>query len=122
MSRFLAVITIIMASAGVLPAHADEPPKNVVLINAFTVPAEVIDEAIVMWETARDFLKTQPGYISTRLHRSISPDAKHLLINVAQWESPEAYRAATSLMRERNILPRIEGVIPGPGLYKVIRE
>ena len=83
---------------------------------------EVIDDAIAMWETARDFLKTQPGYVSTKLHRSLSADARYLLINVAEWESPQAFKAATGLMRQKAILPRIEGVVPGPDLYKVIRE
>lgn len=121
MNKLLAALALV-ACIGMTPAQAKDQPGGIVLINAFTVPAEVLDEAIVMWVTARDFLRTQPGYKSTKLHQSISPDAKYLLINVAQWESAEAYRKATGLMRDRALLPKVEGVVPGPGLYTVIRE
>lgn len=104
------------------PTMADSQPKPVILINTFTVPAEALDEAISMWEMARDFLKDQPGYLSTKLHQATSLDAKYLLINVAQWEDAEKYKAATKLMRTEVDLPRIKGVIPGPQLYTVIRE
>lgn len=39
-----------------------------------------------MWEMARDFLNDQTGYVSTKLHQSLSPDAKYLLINGAEWK------------------------------------
>ena len=96
MRKLLAALAITIFGLGVAPAQANEARKSVVLINTFTVPVEQIDATIAMWEIARDFLKTRPGYISTKLHRSLSPEAKYLLINVAQWESPEAYKAATS--------------------------
>jgi heme oxygenase (mycobilin-producing) len=122
MRKLLAALAITIFGLGVAPAQANEARKSVVLINTFTVPVEQIDATIAMWEIARDFLKTRPGYISTKLHRSLSPEAKYLLINVAQWESPEAYKAATVLMRKEANLPKIEGVVPGPGLYEVIRD
>ena len=122
MKKLFAILTVAVLGFASVPAQADDHSQNVILINAFTVPADKIDEAIAMWEMARDFLKEQPGYVSTKLHRSLSPDAKYLLINVAEWESPETYKAATGLMRKTADLPKIEGVVPGPGLYKVIRN
>ena len=122
MKKLLAAVTAIILSLGIATAQADDHAEGAILINTFTVPAEKIDEAISMWEQARDFLRTQPGYISTKLHRSLSPDARYQLINVAMWKSPETYKAATALMRETANLPRIEGVVPNPGLFKVIRE
>ncbi len=98
---------------------ANEP---VILINPFVVPAGSEEEAIAMWMKARDFLATQPGYISTKLHKSLSPDATFTLINVAQWESSDAFRAATTAMRESSGIPRIEGVKGDPQLYSVIAE
>lgn len=122
MKRLAPILTAIVLCLGMAPAQAADEARNVVLINTFTVPAEAVDDAIAMWEQARDFLKTQPGYVSTKLHRSLSPDARYLLVNVAEWESPEAFKAATALMRKEADLPRIDGVVPGPGLYKVIRQ
>jgi len=122
LTKLPAFITAIVLAFSLTPAKADGQADTVVLINTFTVPAEAIDDAIAMWEMGRDFLMTQHGYISTKLHRSLSVDARYLLINVAEWESAEAFEAATTLMRQEAILPRIEGVIPGPQLYTVIRE
>jgi heme oxygenase (mycobilin-producing) len=122
MRKLTSYLAAIMLSFSLSPAMADSGPKPVILINAFTVPAEALNETISMWETARDFLKKQPGYISTKLHQSLSPDAKYLLMNVAEWKDAEKYMAATSLMRKEAILPRIKGVVPGPQLYTVIRE
>jgi hypothetical protein len=34
--------------------------------------------------------------ITTRLHRALSPDSRFQLVNVAHWESLEAYLAATA--------------------------
>jgi len=99
---------------------ADDTP--VILINPFVVPPGNLDETIRMWEQARDFLKQEPGYISTELHQSLAPDAPFQLINVAKWESAEAYTAATQKMRTEANLPRIEGVRPAPQLYNVIRR
>jgi len=70
--------------------------EPVVLINAFEVP-EGSDEAFLQaWARARAFLSTQHGYLSTRLHRSIAPGADFRFVNVALWQSPQDFRAATS--------------------------
>lgn len=115
-------LAVTLIKLGLLTANAESHAENVVLINTFTVPADVLEETIVYWEQARDFLKTQPGYVSTKLHQSLSPDAKYLLVNVAEWESADAFKAATTLMQSSASLPTINGVVPGPQLYKVIRN
>lgn len=84
---------------------SDTAAEPVILINPFTVAPGKEEEAVAMWEKARDFLARQPGYISTRLHRALSPDAQFMLINVAQWESTEAFRAATMAMRQQSDIP-----------------
>ncbi len=96
--------------------------KEIVLINPFEVPADKMDETIVMWEKARDFLQDQPGYISTALHQSMGPEAKFQLINIAKWQSMAAFQAATHKMQAQGNLPRIDGVIPNPALYTVVRR
>ena len=94
----------------------------IVLINPFVVPADKLDETITMWEQARDYLQTQPGYISTALHQSLAPDATFRLINVAKWESAEAFQTASKKMAAEADLPRIEGVVADPSLFSVIRR
>ena len=39
-------------------------------------------------------MRQQPGYVSTRLHRSSDPDARFRFVNVAEWETAEAFGAA----------------------------
>ena len=68
---------------------------NIVLINPFEVPREQTDdEFIAAWERAAEYLRSQRGFVSTRLHRAVSPDPRFRFINVAEWESPQAFQAA----------------------------
>ena len=92
---------------------------TVVLINAFEVPDGQDEAFLEGWEKARAHLSTHEGYRSTRLHRSISPSADFRFVNVALWESKEAFRAATSSPEWRN------APIPFPfhaSLYEIVRE
>ncbi len=104
------------------PAAEDAAVESTTLINMFTVPEDKLEETITMWEQARDYLQGQPGYISTALHQSLQPDATYRLVNVAQWESAEAFMAANAKMRAEANLPEIENVVPNPALYEVIRR
>jgi hypothetical protein len=44
---------------------------HVVLINPFEVPEGKDEEFLAEWEAAKAFMERQPGYIVTRLHRSL---------------------------------------------------
>ncbi|CAA9539439.1 MAG: FIG00454697: hypothetical protein [uncultured Thermomicrobiales bacterium] len=64
----------------------------VVLINTFTVAPEDADRLLAAWAEDAAFMKRQPGFISTQLHRGIAGSTT--LVNVAVWESAAALRAA----------------------------
>lgn len=96
-------------------------PEPVTLINSFEVPQNQLEDTILFWEKARDFLQTQPGYISTRLHQSLSPDAKFQLVNVALWESPEAFQAAIQNMRASGLSADMRNTVFHSALYRVVR-
>jgi heme-degrading monooxygenase HmoA len=94
-------------------------PQPVVLINAFEVPDGQDDAFLKGWEQAASFLRTQDGYLSTRLHRSLSPGADFRFINVALWASPQAFQNATSQPEFKN------AAIPFPfhaSLFEIVRE
>ena len=57
---------------------------SVVLINVFTVDPE--DEAALVeaWSHDADFMKAQPGYISTQLHKGIAGSSTFM--NYAIWK------------------------------------
>ena len=65
-------------------------------------------------------MKTQPGYIATRLHQNIDPNGKYHLVNVARWRNMEDFKAATAKMRQALPDNMPEGVTASPGLFKVI--
>ena len=66
----------------------------VVLINTFTVPPEDADRLLQVWAEDAAFMKQQPGFISTQLHRGIAGSTT--FINVAVWESAAALRVAVT--------------------------
>ncbi len=94
--------------------------SNVVLINAFEVPAGKDEEFLQGWEAGRDFMQRQKGYVSTRLHSSLDPTAHFRFINVAEWETPGDFQAAFShpeFVKLREATPFTHY----PSLYEVIR-
>ncbi|HTO49719.1 MAG TPA: antibiotic biosynthesis monooxygenase family protein [Burkholderiales bacterium] len=64
----------------------------VVLVNVFTL--DPADEAAVLetWTKDAEYMKAQPGFIWTQLHRAIGDSPMYL--NYAVWESNAAFRAA----------------------------
>ena len=99
--------------------------ENVILINPFQVPENRLEESIQFWELARDFLSSQPGYVSTKLHSSIKDDAEYQLINVAEWSSMSDFKEATLNMRahfKKNRIRHPDGLEGAPALYNIIRN
>ena len=77
--------------------------QAVVLINAFEVPSGEDQSFLKGWERAHDFLLGQPGYRSSQLHKSVELGADFRYVNVAVWDSEDAFRAATSRPEFRDI-------------------
>ena len=95
---------------------------NITVINPFEVPAGREDEALSMWEAFAEYFRTQPGYVSTKLHKAINPDARFHLINIAEWETVEAFQAALNNPALMDVAKDLPGDIPHyPGLYEIIR-
>ncbi|WP_128581684.1 antibiotic biosynthesis monooxygenase family protein [Neisseria flavescens] len=124
-----AITTAVLLCAGGCTAKAEQwrskreaMQNSVVLINTFEVPQGKEAEALAAWQKARDFLKTQPGYISTRLHQNIDPNGKYHLVNVARWRSAEDFKATAAKMNQALPNNKPEGVTASPGLFKVIES
>ena len=66
----------------------------VVLVNPFTVERDQIDQVVKAWEADATWLKKQPGFISTQLHRGVEPST--MFFNYAVWESVAHFRAAST--------------------------
>ncbi|MET3520394.1 antibiotic biosynthesis monooxygenase family protein [Mesorhizobium abyssinicae] len=64
----------------------------VVLVNVFTLDKADEQTFLDVWQDDAAFMKQQPGFISTQLHRAIGDSPTYL--NYAVWESTAAFRAA----------------------------
>jgi heme-degrading monooxygenase HmoA len=64
----------------------------VVLINVFTLAKADEETFLRVWQDDAAFMKRQPGFISTQLHRAVGDNPTYL--NYAVWESTAAFRAA----------------------------
>ena len=64
----------------------------VVLVNIFHVAEADIPALMKAWEADANWMKKQPGYISTQLHQGIA--GSNVFMNYALWESVAHFRAA----------------------------
>ena len=64
----------------------------VVLVNVFTLDKADEDTFLKVWQDDAVFMKRQPGFIATQLHRAIGESPTYL--NYAVWESTADFRAA----------------------------
>ena len=92
---------------------------NVTLINIFSVPKEIETEFIKSWHKTAEQMKHQPGFIDTKLHRNLEEDGKYQYINLAHWESAEAFKTAQSNVEIFEKRLNIEAI---PYLYSVEAE
>ena len=64
----------------------------VVLVNLVTLDKADEPRFLEAWQNDAAFMKRQPGFISTQLHRAIGDSPTYL--NYAVWESTALYRTA----------------------------
>ena len=64
----------------------------VVLVNVFTLDKADEQSFLQVWQDDAAFMKRQPGFISTQLHRAIGDGPTYL--NYAVWESTAHFRTA----------------------------
>ncbi|HDR8858121.1 TPA: antibiotic biosynthesis monooxygenase [Burkholderia territorii] len=66
--------------------------QPVVLVNVFALAAADEADFLAVWKDDAEFMKRQPGFISTQLHRALGDSPTYF--NYAIWESTDAFRAA----------------------------
>ncbi|MGI9305800.1 MAG: antibiotic biosynthesis monooxygenase family protein [Gammaproteobacteria bacterium] len=100
-------------------AQIESEEAPVVLINKFTAPPAQAEALPAARTRDAEFMKAQPGFVSAQLHRGISGSG--VFINVAEWESAAAFRAAFSHPEFRARLDAYPpGVSASPHLFKKI--
>jgi heme-degrading monooxygenase HmoA len=77
-----------------LSAQMEEKLGPVVLVNTFTVEPDEVAQLLKAWAADAAWMKQQPGFISTQLHRGIG--GSRVFLNYAVWESSEHFKRAFS--------------------------
>jgi heme-degrading monooxygenase HmoA len=70
--------------------QTDESP--VILVNLFRVAEADVPALLKAWAQDGEWMKRQPGFISTQLHQGIAGST--VFLNYAVWESVAHFRAA----------------------------
>jgi len=97
-------------------ADTDGP---VILINKFTVKSNEAEQLIDAWADDAAWMKRQPGFISTQLHRGIAGSG--VFLNYAIWESATHFRAAFTNPEFRAKLDHYpSSVIASPHLFRKV--
>lgn len=94
---------------------SDDGP--IVLINVFTVDPADEETLLKAWAHDADFMKEQPGYISTQLHKGLAGSST--LVNYAVWQDVESFRNAfTNPEFQRRIQAYPASAVASPHLFK----
>ena len=91
----------------------------VVLVNVFTLNKADEQTFLKTWRDDAAFMKRQPGFIATQLHRAIGESPTYL--NYAVWESTADFRAAFSHPEFRAKLSTYPpSVVASPHLFQKV--
>lgn len=100
-----------------------ERSESVIVINPIEVPEGREKEALAIWDRYAEYFRKQPGYLGTTLHESLNPTSKFHYINVAEWESAEAFTKALQSEELKELGEGFPKDMPHyPSLYRVVRK
>ena len=97
--------------------QTDQSP--VVLVNLFRVDEADVPALLKAWAQDGEWMKRQPGFISTQLHQAIAGST--VFLNYAVWESVAHFRAAFNHPDFKAALDHyLSSAIASPHLFKRI--
>jgi heme-degrading monooxygenase HmoA len=67
-----------------------------VLIHLFSRPPEAVDTFVEKWPAIFAPASRAPGFRGTSLYRAVAPGAPFPLVNIARWDSADAWETARS--------------------------
>jgi len=89
-------------------------------IVAYEVMAEDVDKFLNAWRKANDYLSGQDGFLSTALHRAASAAPDFRFVNIAKWNSADAFRSATQGSGFREAAGLLEAYPIHAAVYDVV--
>ncbi len=74
--------------------NASKLDESVTFINVFEIPREDLEAFKAGWRELAGIMASAPGFRDAQLHEAVSGETRFQLINVAQWDSEQAWRDA----------------------------
>jgi heme-degrading monooxygenase HmoA len=100
-------------------SQLEEDVGPIVLVNKFTVNPDDFDKFLKAWEADAAYFKSQPGLISTQLHKGIG--ASGTFINYAVWESTAQFKKAVNNTGFQTILSNYPAsTVISPHIFKKV--
>lgn len=110
----------VAAEFGSQPDRSDAEP-GITFVNVFEIPPDRIDGFLTDWVDRAELMSKAPGFRDSRLHRAIADDTHFQLVNVAHWDSAQAWRAAIEDPRFRQRVAAVpDFVVADPGLFRMV--
>jgi heme-degrading monooxygenase HmoA len=96
--------------------------RPVTLMNSFIVPEGRDEEFVKLWTETSEYFRAQPGFLSLRLHRAVTPGTPYRYVNVARWASDADYRAPHGTAEFRQLVTQEawRDFPSSPVLYEVV--
>jgi heme-degrading monooxygenase HmoA len=96
--------------------------RPVTLMNSFVVPEGRDEEFVRLWIETSEYFRAQPGFLSLRLHRAVTPGTPYRYVNVARWASDAEYRAPHGTAEFRRLVTQEawRDFPSSPVLYEVV--
>ena len=96
--------------------------RQCTVIVAYEVAHEDAKRFLDSWEKANEFLKKQPGFVSTALHQAVSANPDFRFVNISCWENDDAFRKAALSPDFRQVNDRLTPFPVHAAAYDVIRS
>ncbi|MDD7941544.1 antibiotic biosynthesis monooxygenase [Actinomycetospora lutea] len=96
----------------------------VTFINVFEIARDDLEDFTAEWRRLGAVMAAAPGFRGARLHEAVSDETRFQLVNVAEWDSEQAWRDAAANPEMRDAVARAaEGSVMRraahhPGLYR----
>ena len=95
---------------------------SVTLVNVFEVADGRDDEFVRLWQDVTRYVETQPGFVSARLHRTITPESRFRFVNIAEYESAESFKRIAASEEFQRRAGTMRDFMAYRGLYVPVSE
>ena len=109
-----------------MDSNVSKSAGTVTFFNVFEIPREDLETFKVGWRRLAAIMASAPGFRGAQLHEAISGETRFQLINVAHWDSEQAWRDASSRPEMRAAVAQqtgaetVQHAIHNPGLYRPV--